>query len=230
MRIGRKLAITAALTLGSGIVAAKGTAEQHDCFNGLKNDYGVESFSEIPEKIQNDSGCVSWLNTLGSVGVAAGVTTGTTMVILDRRKKRDVAVPSEPEVEVELITPPVESRKRLDTIVPAQCLGSACVNYSDVKCTARDELLRADGETGHDKPPEIDDPTLTYAMYGTVCGNSDEGDLAGIRFTFFEEDPNLAKANGLAGMYGDLPVKIATSSGQLGVNIIATSDMPPTEG
>lgn len=85
----KELLATISLTAASLGVAGVGTTHQRDCFNGVANDYGVESVRDLPERVIDDSGCVSWANTLGSLGVVGGL--GLTGVVVWRGRRQDSA-------------------------------------------------------------------------------------------------------------------------------------------
>ena len=87
MRLTRALAATAALTVGSGFVAQQGLAAQERCFASLESRLGVESYSQLPEQVQDGSGCVNVWNTLGTLGTASGLAASGAVVVIDRRQK-----------------------------------------------------------------------------------------------------------------------------------------------
>lgn len=69
MKLGRKLAVVSALTIGSGFLTIGGQAAQKNCFESLEHTKGVDNFSELPDRVVDDSGCLNWANTIGLLGV-----------------------------------------------------------------------------------------------------------------------------------------------------------------
>lgn len=68
-----KAGLCVALGLASAGVGAAGLEHQQECFDGVKQDHGVQTIGQLPEHILNGSGCINIANTLGTIGLGASV-------------------------------------------------------------------------------------------------------------------------------------------------------------
>ena len=83
-----KLAACVAFTAASAGIGIYGTSRQVECFDGIEKNYGVNDVKQLPERVIDDSGCLSILNTLGLLGVAGGLASGVGVVTIDAVRRR----------------------------------------------------------------------------------------------------------------------------------------------
>jgi hypothetical protein len=184
MRLRNKLLACGAVFTASMATTAYGTSRQVECFDDVANEYGVDSVDDLPEKILDDSGCVSILNTLGFLGASGSVVAGVGFIIIDRRRPQEIT----------------SERERLPLTKPAQCLGTSCIYFVGKECESRMELLEATGAGKNTSVPPFKEDA-SYALYGQVCTGGVDEEI--VRFA--PESPNgLASTEELIGRMGRL--------------------------
>jgi hypothetical protein len=110
---------------------------------------------------------------------------------------------------------------RLSKVLPAQCIGDKCLNWSGVSCQAYADLLNADGASGSlDVPPLREE--ANYALYGVVCAGGSEETLVAQRVQLLKPGVHLAMIIAISGVYGEMPLTVEASQETLRIETTAT--------